>query len=287
MKEIAPGVFVETSYSLITVGAILTSAGWVCIDTPPYPRDARAWKVALQALSPKPIRYVISTDHHRDRILGNIWFDAPVVAHEATAEVVAGLKSVFTIQSAEELGTNDAEMAEIANVKLIPPQISYTHTLTLHCGNRAITVSHHPSATAGSSWVTLSDERTIFVGDLIVTNQHPYAIDGLSKPWLDGLRILRLERYSDWKIIPGRREIASMAETQPLSDYLRVARRRVSSLVRADRPRSETAGLIPEFLTFFPFESERRDEIQRRIKILLELIYEEIRAGQEEDADTE
>jgi len=37
MKEIAPGVFIETNYALVTVGAILTSKGWVCIDTPPYP----------------------------------------------------------------------------------------------------------------------------------------------------------------------------------------------------------------------------------------------------------
>lgn len=287
MREIAPGVFIETNYSLVTVGAILTSEGWVCIDTPPYPRDARSWRVALQSLSDRPICYVISTDHHRDHILGNIWFDAPVVTHAASAEVVSNLKNVFLSQTAEELSTSDTELVEIASLKIVPPQISYAHTLTLHCGDRMITLNHRPSATAGNTWVTLAAEKTIFAGDAIVTTQHPYITDGCSAPWLKSLRILRLDRYDGWTVVSGREGVIPIADTSQLSEYLRVARRRINSLLRTNHSRSDLATLIPEFLPFFPYAPERRDEIQRRIKTMLEAIYEEMRISQEEDADVE
>jgi cyclase len=287
MKEIAPGVFIETDYSLVTVGAILTREGWVCIDTPLYPRDARSWRAALQALSDLPVRFVINTDHHRDRILGNTWFEAPVVTHAACAEVVSSLKTVFISQTAEELSNNDTELFEIASLKIVPPQISYTDTMTLHCGDRAITLSHKPSATAGNTWVILAPEKLIFAGDAIVTAQHPYVVDGCSEPWLKSLRILRLDRYDGWTVVSGREGIVPIAATGQLSEYLRVARRRINSLLRANHPRSELAALIPEFLPFFPYPPERRDEIQRRIKIMLEAVYEEMRTSQAENVDAE
>src|SRR5512139_866269 len=115
MIEIGRQIYVETGYALVTVGAVLTEAGWVCIDTPPYPRDARAWKAALQAISPLPFKYVINTDHHRDRILGNALFEGMVVAQEHAAAVMLGLRNSFISQAAEELSGNDNELVEIAS----------------------------------------------------------------------------------------------------------------------------------------------------------------------------
>jgi len=63
----------------------------------------------------------------------------------------------------------DTELVEIASLKIVPPQISYAHTLTLHCGDHSITLNHRPSATAGNTWVTLASEKIIFAGDAIVT----------------------------------------------------------------------------------------------------------------------
>ncbi|MBN1429735.1 MAG: MBL fold metallo-hydrolase [Anaerolineae bacterium] len=285
MREIAPGVFIETDYSLVTVGAISTTNGWVCIDTPPYPRDARKWKADLQSLDKMPIRYVINTDHHRDRILGNVWFEAPVVAHEASADVMFNLKNAFLTQSAEELNINDADLGESSMLRIVPPQISYSHSLVLYCGERVITLNHRPGATAGSTWVTLPDEKVIFVGDTIVTTQHPYMTDGVSRSWLVNLSMLREDRYTGWTVVPGRGNVVSPEETAPLSEYLRQTRKQVAGLVRADRARSDVSVLIPDCLSSFEYESEQREDIQRRIKAMLEAIYEELRANPEEEAE--
>ena len=86
MHKLAGNTYIESSFPGITVGAIVTKAGIICIDTPTRPSDARAWREKLAKLATKPILYVINTDHHRDRVLGNQWFEAPVLAHERVGE---------------------------------------------------------------------------------------------------------------------------------------------------------------------------------------------------------
>jgi len=82
VQELAPGILWKPASGVSNVGAILTNDGFVLIDTPPFPDDARTWRILLSQLSDKPILAVVSTDCHRDRMLGNSWFDsAVIVAH--------------------------------------------------------------------------------------------------------------------------------------------------------------------------------------------------------------
>ncbi len=287
MKEIASNIYVSTEYALVTVGAILSNAGWVCVDTPPHPHDAQAWLDALHKIANRPILYVINTDHHRDRIVGNAWFKAPVIAHTAAARQMLALGNPFIAQAAEELSADDNELVQIASVKVVPPQISYTNSLIIEAGNRQIELFSRPSATLGSTWVMLKDEKVIFAGDSIAVSQHPYISDGASKAWLDALRLLRLERNADMIVVPGREKPTTPAATDQLSEYLRVARRRMNSLVYAERPRSEIGQVVPEFLAMFPYPSSRREAIQRRVKAGLEAIYEEMRSKSDDDGEGE
>jgi glyoxylase-like metal-dependent hydrolase (beta-lactamase superfamily II) len=285
MIEIGHHVYAESDYTLVTVGAVLTDSGWVCIDTPPYPRDAHAWRAALQKISPLPVLYVVNTDHHRDRILGNVWFDGIVVAHARSAEAMLGLRNGFVAQAAEEMSANDNELVEIASVKTVPPQISYTESMRIACGGREVMLNYRPSTSGANTWVTLAEDRVVFAGDAVVTGQHPVITESASKAWLNDLVSLRQPRFADWTVVPGRGKIEPVARTENLSDYLRVARRRITSLLRAERPRSEIGGLLTEFLSLFPYDHKHKDEAIRRVKIGLEAIYEELRNSQDEEPD--
>lgn len=285
MNEIAPHVYVATEYALVTIGAVLTADGWVCIDTPPYPRDTQAWRTALQEISPLPVQYVINTDHHRDRILGNAWFDGIVIAHTHSAEAMNGLRNVFVSQAAEDLSANDNELVEIASIKTIPPQVAFSDSMRLYCGRREFLLTHKAGSSGGNIWVTLPEDKVIFAGDLVVYDQHPVITESASKAWLTSLWNLRQDRYADWTIVPGRGPLRPVTETEQLSDYLRVARRRVTSILRAGRPRSEIAALTQEFLEVFPYDNDHKDEITRRVKTSLEAIYEELRNSQDGDAE--
>lgn len=283
MQEIAPNIFIETDYSFVTIGAVRTNAGWVCIDTPPYPRDARAWLANLMDIEPKPVQYVINTDHHRDRILGNYWFGAPVVAHEAAARYMLQLKGAFVSQAADEMSSNDNELIEIAGIRLVPPQISYSDSLYLRCGEREIKLINKPSASQGSTWVLFPEEKVVFVGDTLVIGQHPYINDGATGAWLDRLRELR-SRYAGWTVVAGRQQVDDIAHSETLSEYLRTARRKVMNLHRSDSPRTDLVNIVPELLDLFPYEPSHREAVHRRIKSGLESIYDELQQNQVEEA---
>ncbi len=276
MEQITPNVYIENGYHFVTVGAILTADGWIGIDTPPLPNETRAWRQALHEISPVPFRYIINTDHHRDRVIGNAWFGAPAVAHRASARILQEMEPGVITQAAIELGFGDSERAMLSNIKLVPPQIAFSDSLHLVGDDYDIELVSKPSASLGSLWVILKKQKIIFAGDSIVVGRHPYIHDGASKSWLDILRLLRLERYDGWKVVSGRDGLVDRAETAPLSDYLRTARRRMTSICRADRSRSEIGQLVPEFMELFPYSADDREQIQRRVKVGLEAIYEEL-----------
>lgn len=286
MEEVAPNIYVESDFERVTVGAILTDEGWVCVDAPTYPHEARQWLGSLQAVSPKTLRYLIHTDQHRDRVLCDAEFSVPVLAQQAAAHALLALKPTFIAQAAEELSANDNEFVDIASLRLSPPQVSFTDALHLECGNRTITLESRPGPTAGSLWVILPDERVIFAGDSAIPDRHPYLDGGDTKPWLNLLGDFRRGRYDGWTIIPGRGAmLRDMSRLEPLAEYLRLARRRVNSLCRAGRPRSEVGQIVPELLPLFPFEEEEREEINRRIRVGLETIYEELSSRSDDEED--
>jgi len=277
--EIAPGVYIETSFRRVNVGAVLTEAGFVLIDTPPYPDDALAWRDTLAGLSPKPILAIINTDCHVDRILGNGWFDARViVAHEDTIGRLENLPSSFLESAVDSLVRSPGERSYFLGTQVKIPTVGFSHRMQVRHGGLVIPLIAMPGPTAGSLWVHLPEQRIVFVGDSVVVNQHPYISSTTTKNWLESLTILRRSRFAANWVVPGRGPVVDKDATEPISDYLRLARRRVQSLYRAGRPRADTSTLVPELLEQFPYDENDLEQVQRRIKAGLDRIYEEVKA---------
>jgi glyoxylase-like metal-dependent hydrolase (beta-lactamase superfamily II) len=284
VQELAPGVYIETSFRRVNVGAILTEAGFVLIDTPPYPDDARAWRNMLARQSDRPVLAIVNTDCHADRILGNGWFNARVVvAHDDTIVRLEGVPSSFLDSTIDSLAHTLAERSSFSGIQLRIPAVGFTYRMQLRYGGRSIPLLAMPGPTAGSLWVHLPEQHIVFVGDSIVADQHPYISSPSTKNWLESLTNLRRERFvADW-IVPGRGPLVDKDATEPVSNYLRLARRRVQSLYRAGRPRADTSTLVPELLELFPYDENDLEPIQRRIKTGLDRIYEEIKANDSPD----
>jgi len=280
VQELAPGIFVETGFRRVNVGAILTDEGFVLIDTPPYPNDAHYWREMLAAISDKPILAIINTDCHRDRVIGNCWFDARViVAHEDTIAQMKNLPSTFVDAALDTLTIGPHERGTFAGTPLRIPSIGFTRRMQLRYGGRTIPLLAMPGPTAGSLWVHLPEQRVLFAGDSVVVNQHPYISSPCTKDWLESLTLLRRTRFPADQIVPGRGPLADKDATEPLSNYLRLARRRVHSLYHAGRPRADTSTLVPELLELFPYQEDDLENIQRRIKGGLDRIYEEFKSN--------
>ncbi|HEX3051670.1 MAG TPA: MBL fold metallo-hydrolase [Aggregatilineaceae bacterium] len=276
MQEVSSGVFIATEFRRVTVGAILTDEGFVLIDTPPYPDDALRWRERLFQLSDKPILAIVNTDCHRDRVLGNYWFDAKVViAQDDTIAQMRNLPSAFLDSAIESLIADTGERGNFAGVQLQVPSVGFSRRMQIRYGGRSIPLLAMPGPTTGNLWVHLPEERIVFVGDSVLTDQTPYISSPCTKNWLDNLTVLRRDRFPADTLVPGRGVITDKSATDLISNYLRVARRRVLSVYRAGRPRADTATIVPELLELFPYEEEDMERIQRRIKAGLDRIYEE------------
>jgi len=279
VQKLAKDIYVETTFTGVSVGALVTPEGVICIDTPTHPADARRWRQRLSQLSPKPVMFVINLDHHRDRVLGNVWFEAPVIAHEATCERVRLLPELFKNGQAE-VGT-DAELAtDLAGVRIVSPQLTFAERLTLHLGGREFYLTHHPGSAPGAIWVEFPKEDVVFVGDTVTNGVPPLLQDSDVEKWLEALAQLRRAKFPAKTIVAGRGAPTDKEGLKPMEDFLKVARRKAESLVRGRKPRTEAAAAAEGLLEHFTVAPALREHYPRRLRAGMEYLYDVLSASQ-------
>ncbi len=282
MDKLTSQVYVESGYRGCTVGVILTAQGVVCVDTPLLPTDARHWRAQIASLSPQPVLYTIYTDGHRDRVLGQQWLGGMVVAHEATWEKLRSYGDAMRQQVIEFLAHYGAPEAaeEIGrHLQLGLPELTVSSggTLTLHLDKPRVVIRPVGGATPGSLWVELPDQGVVFAGDIVTQGTHPFMSEATTAAWLERLAELRDPNYFATKIVPGRGGSYRRADTQKVNDYLTDMRERVRELMKERRNKFDVAELLPEFLHRFPIPAAEQERVQRRVRVGLERVSEELK----------
>ncbi len=278
MQNLAKDIYVESGFPGVTVGAILTSEGIICIDTPTHPADARRWRLKLAQLSQKPVQFVVNLDHHRDRVLGNQWFEAPVIGHEVTYERVRMLPELFKGGLADA-GADADLAADLAGVRFIPPQLTFTERLTLVKGGREIHLVHRPGSAPGAIWVELPAEQIVFTGDTVTNDVPPLMHDGDLELWLENLAQLQKKKYPARVIVPGRGSPTDKKGVKPTADFLKAVRRKVESILRARRTRLDAALAAAGLMGYFTVPNSLRDHYTRRLRTGLEHVYDSLAAA--------
>jgi glyoxylase-like metal-dependent hydrolase (beta-lactamase superfamily II) len=275
MQKLAKDIYVETSFPGVTVGAILTPEGILCIDTPTHPSDARRWRLKLAQLSPKPVQLIINLDHHRDRVLGNTWFDAPAIAHEQTYERVRLLSELFK-GSLSDAGADADLAADLAGVRIVLPQVTFADEMTLVKGGRETRLVHRPGSAPGAIWVEIPDAQIVFTGDAVTNDVPPFMHDADLEAWLENLAGLQKKKYPAKTIVPGRGALTDKKGVKETASFLKVVRRKMHSLVRARKSRLDAALTAPSYLEYFTVPSNLRDHYTRRLRAGLEHVYESL-----------
>jgi len=128
MNKIANSIYISTDYPGVTVGAIITDDGVICVDAPIRPDDVQDWQDQIASVTDAPIRYVVNTDAQRERVIGQQWLGATVVATEAAGEKMRAYNDSFRQQVADMMVQLDAlEAVEevLLNFKVLQPQITF------------------------------------------------------------------------------------------------------------------------------------------------------------------
>jgi len=276
MEEIAPGVYVSSFYPGINVGFVVTDDGVIAVDTPPLPADAWAWREHVLKATGSPLRYVVLTDHHLDRLIGVGWLGAPVIAGRGTLRRLQEGGESFWRAAIEEWARLRPDVEGLGRVRPVLPEVTVAGRITLH-GSPPVVVEAVAGAAPGSVWVWLPRQEVLFAGDTVVVGVHPpLAETPDSGAWLKTLVRLRRARFPARLIVPGRGPVCGKEATRGLSEYIRCVRRRIRSVHTAGGSRGDLSALVAEFLPLFPAEGEERERMQRRIRASLERVYEEL-----------
>lgn len=278
MKSIASNVYVSTEYPYVNVGCIVGPAGVVAVDAPTLPGDAWAWRQQISELTGRPIVYTALTDAHPHRLLCASLLGAPIAASRAAYEHAAEYSRGFWRNVIRRLRRDHPEQGDaLKGLDPALPGLLFTETLTLHKGGAEVTMERIEGAAPGSSWVKVQDARILFLGDTLVVGRPPVMEECPdTKAWLDTLTLLRRPYLSDVTLVPGRGAMGDQSTTEPMSEYIRLARRRVRSLHRRGRPREEVADAVDELLSMFSLPEERRSRFRRRARNGLKQVYDEL-----------
>lgn len=267
MREISPGIFVETDQRGANYGGIVTNDGVIVIDTPIVPKQAVAFRDELRRVSGgKPFLFVINTDHHRGHIMGNQFFvPTPVVAHDFAWKHMKGYGDNFKQRVIDSFKKEPEIQAQFTHIEVIVPKVTFSHRLDIVRGGRDLRIIRIGGHTVATSVVWLPNERILFVGDAVWVDQHPYMAQANSKEWLDGLTFIRKLKAD--QIVPGRGPVCGRDATERMSEYIRYMRARVRMFHRQGKTKQETIPtVLREIVGSFPVPTMLKSKTESQIK---------------------
>ncbi len=271
MQQIERGIFYEDTFLGVTVGGITFSHGTIMIDAPLRAEDARAWRSMLLNQRGGSNRLLVNLDSHPDRTLGARALDCTILAHQKTAQVFRNRPTIFK-GALVESGSAWEFYPEAIGMRWAPPDITFTHSMSLHWGGPEVILEHHPGPTPGAIWAIIPAEKVLFVGDLVGINQPAFLAYGELEEWLEALDLLHA-KYSDHLIISGRGGLVVKDAIQKQQQHIRSVLKGIEKLARRNSAPEDTEELLPGLLAEFSFDGQLREFYTQRLRFGLHQYY--------------
>ncbi|MFC5718641.1 MBL fold metallo-hydrolase [Streptomyces gamaensis] len=200
-------------------GWCLNNAGFVSdggrtalIDTAATERRARLLREAVTASGAPLPSTLVNTHHHGDHTYGNWVFpEATVIGHEGCrSETVAAGHQLHAIWPGTDFG----------EIRITPPTLTYTDSLTLFVGDIEVRLLHPGVAhTVGDTVVWLPEQRIVFTGDLVFNGGTPFVPMGSLSGSLAALE--RLRALDAEIVVPGHGQVTDPGVYDAVEGYLR------------------------------------------------------------------
>ena len=208
----------------MTSGFIITKEGVAVVDAGGSIGDARAIHKAIQAVTSKPIRWVINTGGLDHRWIGNSYFatlkGVKIIASEACKAAIDQRKGFMFAMAKKYI----KKAFEETNATL--PDITFADHYILPTPDKEIKLIYTGGGhSSGDIFVVLPKERIVFTGDIVFHQRL------LGVPSNDGLRWIKTLEYlrdvlKPKIIIPGHGAVTDLAHAMHDSyDYLMMLKR--------------------------------------------------------------
>lgn len=266
MQEIARGIYLETLFPGVTLGAISLAHGLVLVDAPPRPDDARTWRSMLLNLGGGVDRLLVNLDGHYDRTLGARSMECTVVAHEKTGKAYQNRPATFKGQVGET-GAEWELISGIGPLRWAPPELTFTHSMTVHWGEEAIHLEYHPGPDSGAIWALIPGARVAFIGDVVIPDQPPFLAEADLDAWMETLELLLSPLYGSYFLVGGRSGLVPQEQVRRQIFYLREVSRLMAQAGELGlTPEAAAEEMIPPLLRLQDIPASRREQYSQRLR---------------------
>jgi len=265
MQAISKNIFIETHFPGVTLGVIITPVGLIQIDAPPSIEDGRSWRAAQLGLGGGVERVLINLDAHADRTMGVRNMECTTIAHEKTAQVFRSRPGIFKAQS-DETGADWEHLTGIGNIRWTPPEITFTQQMTIHWGDAPVVLESHPGPSTGACWVSVPDDRVVFVGDAVVPNQPPFLANADIPTWLETLKKLLSPSFRGYTMVSGRKGVVDLDDVRNQVKFLKKVDSRLVKMAGKKNLPEATEHLVAALMDEFEIPSTRKPQYHARLR---------------------
>jgi glyoxylase-like metal-dependent hydrolase (beta-lactamase superfamily II) len=243
-------------------GIIVGKDGIIVIDTLISAKEAQRFIRDIRAVSGKPIKYVVNTHSHLDHTFGNSEFEklgAVIISHENCKQNLEKLGEA-TLKNAKVYGLTDKDLE---GTVIAYPALTFSDRMEIDLGNQKVElVFHGASHTNDSIMVCLPDKNTVFAGDILFTNYHPFMADGDIEGWVKVLD--HIASMGNVTIIPGHGPVSGKQDIEDMRNYLITFDKKAKELT-ADS--GDTAQIVSEMKKSLPARAEGESMIPANIQM--------------------
>jgi cyclase len=219
VKPLSGGVYWTQGGAGGNTGIIIGKDGVIVIDAKTTPASANEVLGEISKLTPKPVTTVIITHSDGDHVNG-------------LAAFPAGLTIISQENCKREMEASATSRNPAPQDRLPTKTVDKKESLTVN-GVRMTLLHYVPAHTSGDLMIYLPDQKIVFTGDIIATNQ-PYTLihaekNGSSEGWIQtvkGLVGLNADTY-----VPGHGDLQTKADVQKRLANVEARREQIKKLV--------------------------------------------------------
>ena len=263
MRKIKNKVYIESKFSGVQLGLVVTTEGVLLIDCPLRAEEAKEWLI-IAAEHGTP-RYLVLLDSHPDRVLGARALDLPLIAQDRALETIREWSDTYK-GSLHPIGAEADRLKRVTGVQRAIPEISFSTELGIHLGRSEFQMLHRPGPRPGSAWVVLRDKKVAFIGDAVTVDEPPYFGAANLKRWLDGLDELRGSTLDDYSIITSQGGPITREDINAMARFLRKVEHRLDKMAAGGLDPDQVGQLTADLIDDFKIPPARRDQALVRLQ---------------------
>ncbi len=261
--DVTPGTEGNVLYA--NTGIVIGKDGIIIIDTLASTKEAEKFFADIRKVTDKPVKYVINTHHHPDHAYGNSFF----------ADM--GVPIISQVQSREELLFSGETLLKNPNMlgfssdffqgtRIVPANIVFEKAMAIDLGGITVKLiySNLHSHAKGSIIVHIPEEDVLFTADILVTNTHPFVMDGNIQEWIKTIDTIMPMNVKN--IIPGHGPLSTNKDLENMKNYLSIFDEQSKKLSATEKNLEKLTAMMLEVLPKY----EGGDDV---VKFNLSMLY--------------